>query len=212
MTIKKKVRKSPDISAQISRGEKMIGNDGNMYISEPDKNGVYKWKKMGNVYQIHNNGDNPYSVELNKTNANIYNNHTEKMVKKITYKNVFIGDNLLKIKKYAPKGKYKGNSFLFELPGNKYFYIGSSVYDFKTVGNEKIVKYYSPLGNNYVPYPYAIGENNTYLFAENVIIPNDLLDLKLDAYTLYYDTWFNDREYINSLNLKKIKRKIGRQP
>ena len=58
--------------------------------------------------------------------------------------------------------------------GDKYIYIGSEIYSF-TTGNGKenaIVKYISPIGNNDVPYPYAISGKYTYLMIEDVILDN----------------------------------------
>ena len=41
---KYKTRKSPSYSAQDCKGKTMKGKDG-MYVSQPDKNNVYKWVK-----------------------------------------------------------------------------------------------------------------------------------------------------------------------
>lgn len=156
------------------------------------------------IYQIHNNGSHPYSVHVKKTTAEIINNKTDKLAKTVVYKKIFVGDNSLKIAGYAPNGKYPGNTILFELPQNKYLYVAEGITELKPVLGEKILNYYSPVGNSDVPYPYAVGENNTYLLAENVIIPNQLLNLKKDVYGWYYTA---DKKYIKSLKLKNIKRK-----
>lgn len=42
---KYKMRPSPPYPAQERQNEILMGNDGNKYISLPDKNGIYKWKK-----------------------------------------------------------------------------------------------------------------------------------------------------------------------
>ncbi len=39
-------RPSPTVSATKNCGKKMRGNDGNMYISKPNKNGVCRWVKV----------------------------------------------------------------------------------------------------------------------------------------------------------------------
>ena len=39
-------RGSPPYPAQNCRNHKKVGNDGDVYSSEPDKNGIYKWKKV----------------------------------------------------------------------------------------------------------------------------------------------------------------------
>ena len=46
-TLKKyKNRKSPPYPANENCNKKMVGNDGNMYISKPNKNNVCSWKKI----------------------------------------------------------------------------------------------------------------------------------------------------------------------
>jgi hypothetical protein len=46
-TLKKyKNRKSPPYPANENCNKKMVGNDGNMYISKPNKNNVCSWKKV----------------------------------------------------------------------------------------------------------------------------------------------------------------------
>jgi hypothetical protein len=45
-TLKKyKNRKSPPVPANENCDKKMVGNDGNMYLSTPNKNGICSWKK-----------------------------------------------------------------------------------------------------------------------------------------------------------------------
>ena len=45
-TLKKyKTRKSPPYPADLNCNKKMLGNDGNMYISTPNKNYICTWKK-----------------------------------------------------------------------------------------------------------------------------------------------------------------------
>ena len=45
-TLKKyKTRQSPPYSANQNCGKTMKGNDGNMYISKPNKNGICIWQK-----------------------------------------------------------------------------------------------------------------------------------------------------------------------
>ncbi len=38
---------TPSAYASEHKGRSRKGNDGSMYRSEPDKNGVYQWKKSG---------------------------------------------------------------------------------------------------------------------------------------------------------------------
>jgi len=45
-TKKYTTRDSPPYSAMDCKGQKLIGNDGQQYISKSDKNGIYKWVKL----------------------------------------------------------------------------------------------------------------------------------------------------------------------
>ncbi len=81
------------------------------------------------------------------------------------------------------------NSLLVYLGSGKYMYIGHSVYTFTTINKEKIQDFYSPIGNSDVPYPYAVGENNTYLMLAEESIPNSswIHIPNMEPYTVYYE-------------------------
>uniref|UniRef100_A0A6C0C961 Uncharacterized protein n=1 Tax=viral metagenome TaxID=1070528 RepID=A0A6C0C961_9ZZZZ len=67
---------------------------------------------------------------------------------------------------------------------NEYIYIGSEIFSFNTI--DKIIDYVSPVGNNDVPYPYAIDNNgNYYLLIENVILKGEIK--YEDPYNYYYE-------------------------
>ncbi len=48
----KETRPSPSISAQVARDKIKEGNDGNMYLSKPDRNGVYHWKRLWQMSEV----------------------------------------------------------------------------------------------------------------------------------------------------------------
>ena len=50
-TKKYKSRDSPPYSAMDCKGAKLLGNDGQQYISKADKNGIYKWVKIAGKYE-----------------------------------------------------------------------------------------------------------------------------------------------------------------
>jgi hypothetical protein len=102
------------------------------------------------------------------------------VVKPTPYNKIFVG-------KSPKEGRqFDGNSMLFELSPFNYMYIGESVYTFKT--SDVIKKYVSRVGNNDVPYPYAVGTDNTYLMIENVFIPNSVISqAKSDPYEYLYE-------------------------
>jgi len=110
-----------------------------------------------------------------------------------------------------PKGpEFDGNSILLQLQHhnnldthklfegnciasghNIYVYIGSEIFSFQT--NCKIISYVSPVGNNDVPYPYAIDENdNVYLIIENVVIKNNsIVKQQMCNYDNPYDYYYD---------------------
>lgn len=66
---------------------------------------------------------------------------------------------------------------------NFYVYIGSEIFSFKT--DSKIIDYVSPVGNNDVPYPYAIDANDYYyLMIEKIKIK--VPEQYDDCYDYYY--------------------------
>lgn len=82
--------------------------------------------------------------------------------------------------------KFDGNSILLHEDELTYVYVGRGVQRFQAIA--PIVAYESPVGNNDVPYPYAIdSQNNYYLMIENVILSSDIIPQKVDPYDYYYD-------------------------
>lgn len=166
-------------------------------------------------YNIIDNGSIKY-IAIIKPNSKIvvYKNKNnnpilDKKVLDIKYTKLFIGDNNLNDSNYAKKGTMKGNSLLVQIKENKYIYVGTEIYSFET--KEEIKKYYSPIGNSFVPYPYAIGESFTYYMLDKKTIPNELLDFDKDLYGQYYGHVIKDQNILNNIieskkNFRKIKK------
>lgn len=155
-------------------------------------------------YLIHFNGNRPFKVMIGQTkiyiNKRIYDDEgyyiEDQPLIKSKFEKVFIGENT------NNRSVGKGNTILIKVKDNNYIYIGSEIYSFKT--KEEITKYYSPIGNSDVPYPYAIDKKgNYYLFVENAIILNngDLSKRMIEAndrrnpyaFYPYYYYWQNTR-------------------
>jgi len=192
-------RKSPPYHAKDCKGQTRKGNDKKQYISLPDRKGVFKWlpKRPTKSYKILDNGGFSFAVEVDATTAKVYKLDYidslqefvfDKELLSFSYKTIFVGDNALGDKQYAPKGMWKGNSLLFETKGGTYVYVGSEIFQFQTKDKETIVSYLSPVGNSAVPYPYAIGTTHTYFMLEKVWMPNSALNLKKDGYSQLYAT------------------------
>ena len=80
-----------------------------------------------------------------------------------------------------------GNSVLLEIAHSTYVFVGETIYTFKTETEDTIVEYSSPMGNNSVPYPFAVGKNNTYLMIEHTFIPNNIRIDGMDPYDQFYN-------------------------
>jgi len=188
-------------------------------------------------YLIHDNGGRPFKVTIKGKKAFISvicdypgeNNEVvyEPIVRRtlgpleFSFIKEFIGlDNYDKIRigqkitGYRPtlRSKTKGNSILFQVKSDKsnlkkYIYVGSEIYSFYT--NELIDKYYSPIGNNDVPYPYAVSKNNVYLMAEKKVLNREKVYLP-DPYQQYYFTDHGVTELKpKKLNTKTLVKRLG---
>lgn len=144
---------------------------------------------MERLYKIHDNGGRPFEVTVRGKNVKVYKIKEDTEPKELfdwTVDEVFIG-------KKSPGGGYdglkpreaEGNSLLVK-KGSKYIYIGSEIYEFTPFEEDTVEKYYSDIGNNDVPYPYAIGQKYVYLLLEKVAVERGLFDLKDDVYQQYY--------------------------
>lgn len=167
-------------------------------------------------YYIHDNYSRPFLVYVKNNDVYIYKVPKDvlkkevaawiyiELVAKYNAQEVFIGK--------SPKnpmtefsgghGKYfDGNSILLKMGTGKYIYIGEQIYSFTT--NKEIVKFVAPVGNNDVPYSYAIdSDKNYYLLIDDLKIIK--YDEKItDPYDYFYA--FDKKDKKNFPNIKNIK-------
>lgn len=169
----------------------------------------------GRVVTVVDNGGSPFKVRLSNISkpgrADVYvqkdtsDRDSEYMLwRSFDYAHAFVGmDPDEKTKTGGFWGKvwwHGGNSLLLQLTQHQtirvaeqsvYVYIGRLIYSF--VPPDIIMSYVSPMGNSAVPYPYAVGQINTYLMNEDTYVPNSLLHAfdhppEHDPYTVYYET------------------------
>lgn len=134
-----------------------------------------KEPRKGKRYFTHNNGDKPYMVIVDNKNVYVYrysddfphledlkaNDYTILVKEYLGVKDIFIGKAVKgDDSSNAASSQTIGNSILLEISNGKYAFIGGLVYEFEP--KDKIVEYYSMIGNSDVPYPVAIGEKNVY--------------------------------------------------
>lgn len=148
------------------------------------------------------NDEESNSVELTNTRFEkkwMYISH----VASYKFNKIFIGKSpLTKSTEFSGGSgpEFDGNSILAELDYKdseySYLYIGSIIRTFNT--DDRIVKYWSIVGNNDVPYPVAIGEQNYYFMLDMQYVELDKFtewskDIEMNGYSYYYghsgDAW-----------------------
>lgn len=153
---------------------------------------------MTTVYFIQDNRAEPFKVEIDNQTVHIYKCINEdNYIHILTYepKHIFVGKSPLNKMTDFSGGhgdNYDGNSILLEMNDNTYIHIGCEIFSF--IPKSKIVEYVSCVGNNWVPYPYAVDElGNYYLMIEDIVLLNsntELIKEKIrrggDPYSYYY--------------------------
>ncbi len=144
----------------------------------------------GKVHLIHDNHNRPFTVHIQGYIVTVFRNidgAPHKKVYEAIADKIFIG-------KKSPDGGYDGlpakeavgNTILLHV-GDKYVFIGEEIYEFLPVEGDTIVKYYSNIGPNDVPYPYAIGETHIYILLEDkVAVEKSYFSLHAPIYDQYY--------------------------
>lgn len=132
-------------------------------------------------YLTHNNGGRPYLVSIDRDRFTVHaipsrthyildkdvsrhdgRNHwmyIDPIIPRTKYIKIWIGR--------SPKNKmtkfsggfgrlFNGNSILIQISDTKYMFVGQEIFEFHT--KYPIVSFLSPVGNNDVPYPFAIDQ------------------------------------------------------
>ena len=98
--------------------------------------------------------------------------------------NVFVGESCA----CEEDSPCRGNSVLLERLDRRFVFVGERIYEFSTC-SEAILKYYSQVGRNAIPYPVAVGKHNVYMMLNNGFVPKSLFAPNTDwmhAYDQYY--------------------------
>lgn len=196
---------SPNKSSKDYKNKKLIGNDGNMWISKPNINNIYRWTrfketkyvpdKFSHKIYILDNGKIPFIVYINDNIAYIVNNIQSSLIFEIKFLNKFIGG--------------KRSSVLLEIERNKYMFISDSIYEFKT--NSRILKFKSMIGKSEIVYAFARDNENIYYLSFKEYIEHKNIEnykLSKDLYNDYFKLFNNSNKYEQKEYFKKIKLKI----
>ena len=163
------------------------------------------------TYYIHDNGGRPFKVDIIDNIVKIYTQiDCDKEQDKIIYASdpiltfkpskIFIGKDPEGLTNHEPGCDCvtDGNTILLKMEGNEYILVGATIDSYDSLG--EIVKFVSRIGNNDVPYPYAVDEyGNIYLFSSSVILKNsDEMQSRMkdydDPYDYYYDYYLITRD------------------
>ena len=168
-------------------------------------------QQKGKLYKVHDNGGRPFFVEIQGNTVSVSKNmDTFEIVNgkfvdiSTPPKHLFTkkADKIF-IGKKSPTGGYdglkasqaEGNSILLKL-GSNYMFIGHEIYEFSPVLGDTIEAYYSDIGNNDVPYPYAVGKTHIYIMLNKVAVEKTYFDMKKDIYQqFYFDTHVKDCQH-----------------
>lgn len=190
---------------------------------------IKKELKSYKTYFTHYNGGKPFLVYMKddiyiyRISENFYindrNNDENKncwmyteLVKKYFPEKIFIGKSIKsEMTKFyeSYSSKFDGNSILLKLNESKYVFIGNYIYEFTIEKNDKIIKYFSQVGNSGVPCPIALGEKNVYFMLDECYVSIDKFPSKMtntdwaDSYNLFYKKNKN-LEYLEKYS-KKVK-------
>lgn len=129
-------------------------------------------------YIVVDNGDSSAEIYLNDQPVRVL------LMRINSYKKIFVGIDSVE--------QMHGNSILFELDDQSYIFVGMYIYLFHTT--EPILQYFSPMGNNMVPYPYAITSKHTYIMLGQQVINNIDRNDK-DPHTQFYDDSRNFKNF-----------------
>ena len=185
------------IKGPLSRHKKYLThrNGGRPYLC------YFKRDKLNNRYDVliysRDKGvklnDKQYEQLITPKGADKFARIYTKYVKYYSAEKVFVGIDS------QDRSFSRGNTILLKLPKhkkhplklNRYVFIESEIYEFSTT--DKIVKYYSMVGNADVPYPIAVGEENVYFMLDRKYIPLKYFPKKIkardfeEAYDLFYN-------------------------
>lgn len=151
---------------------------------------------MPNHY-THDNGGRPFKVLIDGKKVDVYTGEDSdytKHVKSFTAKDIHIGKSSGKTDCCDHTTKqakmFNGNSILLNTSDKKYVFIGHEIIQFSML--DDFEAYYSPVGNNDVPYPVVLGSKYAYFILDHIYVDRTMFPEKMVwecAYGPYYGTF-----------------------
>lgn len=168
------------------------------------------------VYFTHDNGGRPFIVYLSGKQISVYRDvqdhfyvrdadrdleddhknawaYIEHVVTKKNFIKVWIGESIANNTTafaHSNSDEFLGNCILVQLSASRYLFIGESVFEFSS--DEEIHTFYAPIGNNDVPYSFAIGNKYVYFMIEQMRVPISAFkefteEVQRNAYDFFYE-------------------------
>lgn len=179
------------------------------------------------TYLIHDNGGRPFKVTVEEQKRDATVRYSVQIFKKSskdseedeTYSKLVA--NALAREVYVGKssgtseacdhGKkqarlFDGNTLLLQLNGGDYIFIGEFIYSFSLVDGDEVDAYYSPVGNNDVPYPVLLGKKNVYFMLDKRYVPRSEFPKDQtweDAYRSFYGNFTPEHGWVSHLDRHK---------
>jgi hypothetical protein len=213
-TKKYKSRDSPPYSAMDCKGAKLLGNDGQQYISKADKNGIYKWVKLAGksestskIYSYYNGlghiqhiykvypTENKVIVEILKDVQDENDRIIAGQITKKDYEKIINNIKILKTKVYNYDKIYFSKdlgqtwaSFAIVIgKGNKYTNLMTTQkYNIK----EPIETILFEVDGNWIPYTAIITKNHIYLsdYPDIEIVKDKEFNSAIDYHMNYWES------------------------
>lgn len=142
------------------------------------------------IYEVHDNRSRPFKVVIDGAKVTVFAKDT--LLKTYRASKVFVGRSsgtgVLADHTPAHADRFDGNSILLQLSPRKFAYVGHEIYEFVT--SDEPVAYFSPVGNNDVPYPVLLGAKEVYFMLDHTHVrredfPVGFTDWE-NAYATYY--------------------------
>jgi hypothetical protein len=132
--------------------------------------------KPKHIYTIIDNGTLPYIIHDHGNKVIIYGNKYDRETKKfiitgklleIQYKQIFVGYDEDYNTNKQKKDYGVGNTILLRTGTDKYILIADGIREFTLKNGDIIKEYHSPIGNNDIPYQFAVGDKYVYFLLED---------------------------------------------
>ena len=175
-------------------------------------------------YLIHDNGGRPFRVVVDGKHVEIFKKDKKddeeddsaysKKIAEYDVEDIHIGKSSGTCKSCdhtkAQAKQFDGNSILLHVKGDSYVYIGHEIYSFNM--KDKFEKYYSPVGNNDVPYPHILGKEFVYFMLDKKYVDRGMFGVKQvweDAYVPWAGTFTPEKGWDSPIQdeSKKMKTK-----